>query len=238
MKTGQHIVLLPGLDGSGLFFEAFRKLLPSSVTTQVISYPRDECLTYSETVDYIYEQLPRDKDYVLLAESFSGPAAIVLADLTPFKLKGLILVSTFCFSPLSPFKTLLATKLLFLLNFSSPSRFINWLLCNDIDFDLANRVARVVDALPARTVKQRILSALQVDLRGALDDMEVPVLVLSAGEDRLLEASTAFTIKKYYESATIIEVEGPHFLMQCNPEGCLTAIEPFLKRSQSVLSDV
>jgi len=238
MKTGQHIVLLPGLDGSGLFFEAFRKLLPSSVTTQVISYPRDECLTYGETVDYIYEQLPRDKDYVLLAESFSGPAAIELADLTPFKLKGLILVSTFCFSPLSPFKTLLATKFLFLLNFSSPPRFINWLLFNGIDLDLATRVARVVDALPTHTVKQRILSALQVDLRGALDDMEIPVLVLRPGEDRLLEASTAFTIKKYYESATIIEVEGPHFLLQCNPEGCLRAIEPFLKKSQTVLSDV
>ncbi len=233
-----HIILLPGLDGSGLFFEAFRKLLPSSVSSQIISYPRDECFTYGETVDHIYEQLPRDRDYVLLAESFSGPVAIDIAALAPLKLKGLILISTFCFSPLAPLKTLLASKLLFLLNFSAPPRFINWLLCNDMEPKLSERVARVVDALPTETLKSRVLSALQVDLRGALDDVEVPLMVLKASEDRLLDPSTSHTIKKYYDSAELFEIEGPHFLLQCNPEECLKVIEVFLKRTQSSLSDV
>ncbi len=227
-----HIILLPGLDGSGLFFEAFRKLLPSSVSSQIISYPRDECLTYGETVDHIYEQLPRDRDYVLLAESFSGPVAIDIAALAPLKLKGLILVSTFCFSPLTPLKTLIADRLLFLLNFSAPPRFINWLLCNDMELNLSERVARVVDALPTETLKSRVQSALQVDLRGALDDVEVPIMLLKASEDRLLDPSSSHTIKKYYDSAELFEVEGPHFLLQCNPEECLRAIENFLEALQ------
>ncbi|MBO6549014.1 MAG: alpha/beta hydrolase, partial [Rhizobiales bacterium] len=88
-----HIILLPGLDGSGLFFEGFRRLLPSSITTQIISYPRDEGLSYSDIVDQIYEQLPRDRDYIILAESFSGPVAIEIATLAPLKLKGLVLVA-------------------------------------------------------------------------------------------------------------------------------------------------
>lgn len=227
-----HIILLPGLDGSGLFFEGFRRLLPSSITTQIISYPRDEGLSYSEIIDLIYEQLPRDRDYIILAESFSGPVAIEIATLAPLKLKGLVLVASFCFSPLSPFRKTLASNLLFLLNFSAPPKLINWLLCNDLDIDLSTRVARVVDALPTEVLKQRVLSALNVDLRGALDDMEVPLLILKAKDDRLLDGSTSLTMKRYYTQAQIEEVEGPHFLLQCNPEGCLKVMNKFFSNFQ------
>ncbi len=227
-----HIILLPGLDGSGLFFEGFRRLLPSSISSQIISYPRDEELSYANIVDHIYEQLPRDRDYIILAESFSGPVAIEIATLAPLKLKGLVLVSSFCFSPLSPLRKILATKLLFLMNFSAPPKLINWLLCNDLNIDLSTRVARVVDALPTEVLKQRILSALHVDLRGALDDMEVPLLILKAKDDRLLDGSTSYTMKRYYTQAEIEEVEGPHFLLQCNPEGCLKVMNKFFSNFQ------
>ena len=163
MTTGSHIVFLPGLDGSGLFFDEFRKTLPTTLTTQVISYPRDACLTYEDTVDLIYEQLPRDKEYFIVAESFSGPVAIEIAILAPLKLKGLVLVSSFCFSPLSQLEKQLAQNLLFLLHVPASRALIHKVMCDGTDLALSLKIKRVVDALPISTLKQRILSALNVD---------------------------------------------------------------------------
>ncbi len=231
-----HIVFLPGLDGSGLFFENFRKTLPSSMTTQVLSYPRDECHTYQETVDLIYEQLPRDNEYFIVAESFSGPVAIEIASLAPLKLKGLALVSSFCFSPLNQLKKQLAQNLLFLLHFPSSQALIHKVLCNGTDLALSLKIKRVVDALPTSTLKQRILSALNVDLRGALDDVEVPLLILQGGQDRLLDPSCGVTIKRYYEAAEFVQIDGPHCLLQCEPEASSKVIVPFIEKHHSSLS--
>lgn len=236
MTTGSHIVFLPGLDGSGLFFDEFRKTLPSSMTTQVISYPRDECRTYQDTVDLIYEQLPRDKEYFIVAESFSGPVAIEIATLTPLKLKGLVLVSSFCFSPLSQLKKQIAQNLLFLLYFPASQALIHKVMCNETDLALSQKIKRVVDALPTSTLKQRILSALNVDLRGALDDMDIPLLILQGGQDQLLDPSCGETMKRYYEAAEFVEIEGPHCLLQCEPEASSKVIVPFIEKHHSSLS--
>lgn len=231
-----HIVFLPGLDGSGLFFEGFRKTLPSTITTQILSYPRDDCLTYQDTIDLIYEQLPRDKEYFIVAESFSGPVAIEIAGLAPLKLKGLVLVSSFCFSPLGPLKKQLAKNLLFLLHFPASQALINKVLCNEMDLALSRDVTKVVDALPTSTLKQRVKSALTVDLRGALDDVDLPFLVLQGGQDRLIDPSCAGTIKRYYEEAELVLLDGPHFLLQCEPQACSQVIVPFIEKHHSSLS--
>jgi pimeloyl-ACP methyl ester carboxylesterase len=231
-----HIIFLPGLDGSGLFFEGFRETLPSTMDTQVLSYPRDECQTYQETVDLIYEQLPRDNEYFIVAESFSGPVAIEIASLTPLKLKGLALVSSFCFSPLSQLKKQLAQNLLFLLHFPASQALIHKVLCNGTDLALSLKIKRVVDALPTSTLKQRILSALNVDLRGALDDVEVPLLILQGMQDRLLDPSCGEMIKRYYEAAEFVQIDGPHCLLQCEPEASSQVIVPFIERNHSSLS--
>lgn len=229
-----HIILLPGLDGSGAFFTPFLQELPATVTTQIISYPRDGCATYEDVVEYVLNQIPRDTDYCILAESFSGPVALEIAALAPLRLKSLILVSSFCFSPLSPFKKSVSSKLLFLLNLPIPASFIRWLLCDSDDMNLSSRIVKTIDVLPFETLKGRVLSALNVDLRGALDDIEVPILLLSARLDRLLNKTTASTIKKYYDDAILVEIDGPHFLLQCKTDACLREIKQFLKLDQIV----
>ena len=71
-----HCVLLPGLDGSGQFFEPFVKALPSFVQPHIISYPFDGCADYDQVLEYVQPLLPTNRDYFILAESFSGPAAL------------------------------------------------------------------------------------------------------------------------------------------------------------------
>jgi len=82
-----RLVLLPGLDGTGELFASFIDAL-GGFATQVIAYPTDRAMTYAEHENFVRGKLPADEDFVLLAESFSGPIGISIAAAAPPRLKG------------------------------------------------------------------------------------------------------------------------------------------------------
>src|SRR5687768_1455482 len=94
------LVLLPGMDGTGLLFADFVAALGAQVETQVLRYPPDEILGYAELEARVRAALPTDRPLVLLGESFSGPIAISIAATPPPNLRGLILCCTFARFPL------------------------------------------------------------------------------------------------------------------------------------------
>ena len=78
------LVLLPGLDGTGLLFDPLLRILPSHFSSIVISYPPDEPLGYAELVPYVKSRIPANEDFVIVAESFSGPLAVEIASSAAF----------------------------------------------------------------------------------------------------------------------------------------------------------
>jgi len=93
------LVLLPGLDGTGLLFANFAASFGSDVKIIVVSYPSDAAHGYSELETITRSFLPRDLPFFLLGESFSGPIAISIAASHPPGLLGLILCCSFARSP-------------------------------------------------------------------------------------------------------------------------------------------
>lgn len=93
------IVLLPGMDGTGELFSPFLASLGSEFETLIIRYPTNRPLGYGELAALTQSQLPTDKQYVLLAESFSGPIAISIAASNPIGLAGIILCASFAKNP-------------------------------------------------------------------------------------------------------------------------------------------
>src|SRR5689334_18272732 len=94
------LVLLPGLDGTGVLFRPFLKLLPSSIEPIVVAYPPRQALGYDELLPLVRSTLPKNKPFVLLGESFSGPLSLRIAAERPIDLKGLILAGSFISCPL------------------------------------------------------------------------------------------------------------------------------------------
>ena len=93
------LVLLPGLDGTGILFEPLARALGVDLDVRVVRYPSDPTLGYRELESLARAALPTDRPFVILGESFSGPIAIRLAADSPPGLVGLILVVTFARNP-------------------------------------------------------------------------------------------------------------------------------------------
>ena len=90
-----ELAFLPGLDGTGLSYGPLREAMPENTRVTVVSYPTGQKLSYGELVQCAYEQLPRNKPLVLIAESFSGPVTISLTSSFPSHIKGIIFCATF-----------------------------------------------------------------------------------------------------------------------------------------------
>src|SRR5258705_1882619 len=97
------LVLLPGLDGTGRLFNPLMEVLPPYLIPLVIPYPANKFLGYSKLLKYARGQIPTDKPFVLLAESFSGPVAVEFAATHPSNLEALILCASFVTNPASTF---------------------------------------------------------------------------------------------------------------------------------------
>jgi alpha-beta hydrolase superfamily lysophospholipase len=98
MSKTFKLVFLPGMDGTGYLFKDVIDHMSGS-DYQIVSFPVDTNQDYQTLISYVKNKLP-DEDYVLIAESFSGPIAAELAkDKEMSGLKAVIFVATFLSSP-------------------------------------------------------------------------------------------------------------------------------------------
>ena len=66
------LVLLPGMDGTGILVEPFVAALGSQFSVTIVRYPITEALGYAELEAVARAALPTDGPFVILGESFSG----------------------------------------------------------------------------------------------------------------------------------------------------------------------
>lgn len=92
-----EIVILPGLDGTGKLVSEFEQLFLEENLVTSIQYPAD-LLLYDDLLDWVSKILPTD-DYILVAESSSGPLAVMIAANKPLGLRGIVFVASFARAP-------------------------------------------------------------------------------------------------------------------------------------------
>jgi len=220
-------LLLPGLDGTGILFEPFTAQTPSGSSCEVASYPVDRKMSYAEHAEIITSDFIPDESFVIVAESFSGPVAILIGATRPSSLVGVVLVNTFVFHvawrglgylPWSSFFRFPLTRLtvgLHLTGFNNVSRFVG-------SIRAAN--APVTPAVRA----SRLRSTLNVDVRDQLAALDVPVLYLRGRDDRLVFSSCVRHVVAARPSTTVVRIPGPHLLLQVAPQRSWKEISSFV----------
>lgn len=221
------VVLLPGLDGTG---EQFKSLLPQiNARCLVLALPQDGAQDYDALTDYVLAQLPNE-EFVLLAESFSGPIATRVAQAHPVFLKGLVLVATFL-SP--PAKMLLNTASLLPLGALSraplSSVVIKYLLLGwEHTNDAVVAFRAVLCGVPETLIGQRIEAIKELNMNSFNSD--IPVLYILPLQDRLIANSKWREFREIFSDFSLFEINGPHFILQTKTEECAVAINSFVNK--------
>lgn len=224
-----RLVLLPGLDGTGELFAPFVAAL-GAIPSRVIAYPQDRELGYAELEAHTAAKLPTGEDFVLLAESFSGPIGISLAASRPPGIKGLILCARFAANPLPLFGPL-AGLVSAAPAYKIPARLAEpWLYAGRATAELREAHASAIARVSAKVINARVAAVLGVDYLARLAKVAVPILYLRAKADRLIPASAGRRILDSNPDVDLVEIDGPHFLLQCEPAACAEAVKRFLGR--------
>jgi len=223
------LVLLPGLDGTGLLFRPFLEALGGRVGTQVVAYPVDQPLGYAELEVLVRAALPKKGPYVVLGESFSGPIAIRIAADPPTGMVGVILCVTFAKNPhpllawLRPWATELPVKGLPTW-LRAPFMWGEWSAHRE-PLEVQHATAAVDEAV----FRHRIAAVLAVDETNALSHIRVPMLLMRASDDHVVPRAASEHILDVVPSAQVVELEGPHLLLLSRPTDCARTVIRFLE---------
>jgi pimeloyl-ACP methyl ester carboxylesterase len=202
--------------------------LGSDVRAVVVRYP-DLPLDYDAHRQIAAAALPRDRQYIVLGESFSGPIAISLAAQSPRGLLGCILCTTFVRAP----RRILRLALPFL-GLMPPQRVPSGLS----DFLVMGRFATPAlrqmqldarSSVSSAALVARLRAVARVDVSDQLRSVALPTLYMRATEDRLVPRSAGDYFSRLARAGRVVNLEGPHFLLQARPREAAAEVRKFLR---------
>ncbi|HKA32159.1 MAG TPA: alpha/beta hydrolase [Candidatus Binatia bacterium] len=219
------LVLLPGLDGTGILFEPLLAALPENLHPMVQSYPRDEPLSYEELLPSIQAQLPVGEPFIVLGESFSGPLALRVAVARPPGLKAIILCASFVRNPVRLFPSWCRPLIRSFL-FSRYFLPVRALIGGYSGPDLLPLVKRAKVISPAvRAARARAIVGVNVE--DALAACRVPILYIAGSQDRVVPKHNLARVKAINPGVKVVVLQAPHLVLQAAPEAAARAIAEF-----------
>ncbi|MDC8013750.1 alpha/beta fold hydrolase [Tahibacter soli] len=222
-------VLLPGLHGTDDLYADLAHALAPQGRSIAIAYPTDRPLGYPDLVAQVLAAWPTDGDVVLVAESFSGPVALMLAAQRPRGLRAVVLSATFARNP-SPWLRPLRFVLPFASKHWMPTAVAAALMLGEsATREWAATIARILDRVSDTALRARATAAFDVDVRGLIPTIDVPLLYLRARHDRLIAARHGDDIVARARDGRLVDIDSPHLIFQIAPREAAAAIDDFLR---------
>jgi len=225
------LLLLPGLDGTGLLFRALRAHLPEEVAPVCESLPPDPRLGYRDLASGLH---PPDVPYAVLGESFSGPLALLLADRDP-NVRAVILAASFARRPAGALSWLWPLVRSPLFRARLPDAVLRRFLLGEdaaaLDLAAFRMAGRFVE--PA-VMAARLRAVGRVDVERELGRCRVPVLYLRARRDRLVGPEVAERVRRVNPRVEVEALDAPHLVLQRAPEEAGRRIGEFLRRHEVI----
>jgi pimeloyl-ACP methyl ester carboxylesterase len=218
-------LLLPGLDGTGDLFAPFVAAAPPGLPLAGVRLPADRPRGYPELAAWLLSRLPPGP-LALIAESFSGPLALLVADRCP-RVAAVVLCASFA-AP--PWPRVLARTPAFVWGRPPPAVLVRAFLTGG-DHAMAAAVGRALAGVGREVLAARIAAALRTDVTAELGGFSRPLLCLRATRDRVLRVGSTEQIRAVKPAAEFVEIAAPHLLLQTKPVEAWIHIAPFLKRA-------
>jgi pimeloyl-ACP methyl ester carboxylesterase len=223
-KENIGLLILPGMDGTGILLTALGDLLSSRRCVEVVSYPSDKPLGYDELTAFVVEHAPKGQ-FVILGESFSGPVAIDVAAIERGRVAGLILACSFARSPWPKWIAPIASTID--LNWVPRSIIEAALLGSAAGPELRASLRHVLASLPRGVLRARAAEVLRVDRRNRLREVICPILCLQGRFDRLIGKSALNKMISVQPRARVQWFDAGHMLLETHTDAAAEAINQF-----------
>jgi len=210
----------------------FASAVTPSLDVRIVRYPANRPLSYADLISLVVDALPRSQRFVLLAESFSTPLAVMLASKHPANLKGLIICAGFVRNPLRGWLRCMKSFVWPSLFRIPPPRFVleHFLVGALAPRELKDDVRRTLRSVSADVIAFRVRSVMACDARAELTRVHVPTLYLQAEHDRLVSKSSFEEIQALKPDTTLALIGAPHFVLQVEPYKAAEVITQFIAR--------
>lgn len=225
-----NAILLPGIDGTGKMYGPLMDCLPEWIAPQVMSYPTQRVINYTELTEDVLQRLPVAGEFIIIAESFAGPLALMLRERIPDRVKALVLCATFLSNPrpwLSiPAKWMLRDWMLAM----EPNKFLGKVFVTGFEISdamLDKAISIHKDVSPTVT-RHRLYDVFAVDVRTLYKQCPVPMLHLYGEHDHLILKYSAREFQHLRPDMPSVSIDGPHYLYQMRPQQCSARITEFL----------
>jgi len=216
---------MPGIDGTGNMFSSLTSHWCSREPYLCIAYPASLSARLEAYVEHVAQQITSLDRVVLVAESFSGPIAILLAAKLGQRLAGLLLCASFATTP-HPLVGLARRCPAVLIEHGKRQAFLLRRYCvgSNAEPDLVQRLSNTLRGVDSATLTQRLAVLERLDVRSSLRELVAPILLLQAGHERLLSGPAVRNLVVAAPQATVESIDGPHLLLEAKPKVCFQAM--------------
>jgi len=214
-----EVILLPGLDGTGLLFEFLLQQTPRIFSIFPLL---QEPIDYQPQIELLEQEIGAT-EVILVAESYSGYIAYQLACRGNINIKHIVFVASFLVSPSYLIKFINILPLSLLKKQLLPSWVLNYFLFgNKSNEKLEKSFYSAINSVSNKVLMHRLrnISRLQAPIK----TIKIPCTYIRAKSDRLINTNSVKIFEKVCIDLTIKTVEGGHFILQSNPETCFEII--------------
>ena len=221
------LMILPGLDGTDVFFRPFMAALPPSIRPIAIPYPQSG-RSYEDLLPLVRRPIAESGPCYVLGSSFSGPLALMLARENPDNVRGLILAATFLRSPRRRWMRLrFAMVGPVVWTVRAARRVPVWMLRRRQD-PLRRAKAETWARVSARVLAARARAVVDVDVREVIRGCRQPMLCIAFDADRVVPPANAEEILRLSPSAQLVVLPGRHLAMHLDPDPLAAAVARFI----------
>lgn len=227
----KNLVLLPGIDGTGLMFEPFLKVLKAPYRAMVVSYPTDKPLHYYDLLPCIREVIPWNEPFSIIAESFAGPLALEFASRQWEDVESVILCASFVANPFEPFvnfgQSILETS--FFRKMPPLWLLQKYMTGENPPESLVAKLNECLAAVKPEVLSYRTRLIVNTNASQQLMRCKPPLVYIEATRDELVGSRGWEQISQVRPDTTHFKVDAPHLMLQTRPAEALAAMERYWK---------
>jgi pimeloyl-ACP methyl ester carboxylesterase len=232
MSSTIPLVLLPGLDGSDVFFKPLMAALPAWITPRVVTYPRDGDQGYGRLLRHVRTRLADLPAYWVLGSSFGGPLALKLAAAEPSRVQGVVLSTSFVRVPVPGLKYLRALAQPPLVYAVRAARRMPVWFGRRPDDPFRIAKAETWRQVSARELSARVRAVARADARAELAASRHPLLCIAAAEDSVVPARNLQDMLALRPDAVSAMLPGSHMALFHHGADAARVIGDFIVQAQ------